>query len=135
MIEYNTTSIMLSLTGTLTIRDNEIGNEEPNISSAKRRVSIWIHRAVQLNENVKVRLQFPKLHLVIMNFERLIRTLLIHLLNFFQQYIIVKRWHSRLKCQLCTVAIHHTYIQVDYCKYRKYLQFAGVFRIGQKKIL
>ena len=74
---------MLSLTGTLTIRDNEIGNEEPNISSAKRRVSIWIHRAVQLNENVKVRLQFPKLHLVIMNFERLIRTLLIHLLNFF----------------------------------------------------
>ena len=73
---------MLSLTGTLTIRDNEIGNEEPN-SSAKRRVSIWIHRAVQLNENVKVRLQFPKLHLVIMNFERLIRTLLIHLLNFF----------------------------------------------------
>lgn len=83
MIEYNTTSIMLSLTGTLTIRDNEIGNEEPNISSAKRRVSIWIHRAVQLNENVKVRLQFPKLHLVIMNFERLIRTLLIHLLNFF----------------------------------------------------
>lgn len=74
---------MLTLTGTLTIRDNEIGNEEPNISSAKRRVSIWIHRAVQLNENVKVRLQFPKLHLVIMNFERLIRTLLIHLLNFF----------------------------------------------------
>lgn len=74
---------MLSLTGTLTIRDNEIGNEEPNISSAKRRVSIWIHRAVQLNENVKARLQFPKLHLVIMNFERLIQTLLIHLLNFF----------------------------------------------------
>lgn len=83
MIEYNTTSVMLSLTGTLTIRDNEIGNEEPNISSAKRRVSIWIHRAVQLNENVKARLQFPKLHLVIRNFERLIRTLLIHLLNFF----------------------------------------------------